>query len=388
MKPRHLLTAAVAAVLTAGCSSALNDSSDSGGDSSGTMRVGLLVPTSGVYAALGADMKNGFNLYLEQHGNKLGGRSVKVYEADEGAGPETGVPAAAKLVQQDQVGVVVGVVNSAVALGVRTTFVEAKVPLIIANAGADALTATPSPYVWRTSFSNGAVNAAMGADVAKSTTGKSVYLLAPDYAAGHEQIAGFKKTFLAAGGKVAGERYSPFGTTQDFQPYLSAAQQSGAAAIYAFYAGAEAVAFVKQYKAFGLSAKLPLYGPGFLTEGGVLAAQGDAALGVQTGLQYSNQLSTPANKAFVTAYQDAYHALPSTYAVQAYDAAAVLDKAAAKGSGGSALATALESVGTVDSPRGRWHFDAHHDPAQQYYLRKVERVNGQFANVVVGPLTG
>jgi branched-chain amino acid transport system substrate-binding protein len=387
MNLRTVLSAALVAVLIPGCSSALSDSSGSAGDASGSLKVGLLVPTSGVYAALGADMKNGFDLYLEQHGNKLGGHAIQIYQADEGAGPETGVPAATKLVQQDRVNAVVGVVNSAVALGVRNTFVEAKVPLIIANAGADALTAAPSPYVWRTSFSNGAVNAAMGADVAKNTAGKSVYLLAPDYAAGHEQIAGFKKTFVAAGGKVAGERYSPFGTTQDFQPYLSAAQQSGASAIYAFYAGAEAVAFVKQYKAFGLSAKLPLYGPGFLTEGGVLAAEGDAALGVQTGLQYSNQLATPANKAFVTAYQNAYHVLPSTYAVQAYDAAAVLDKAAANG-GGSALANALGSVGTVDSPRGPWHFNTHHDPVQQYYLRKVERVHGQFANVVVGPLTG
>jgi len=389
MRFRPLLAAATVATVLAGCSSALGDSK-TGTTTSGAVRIGLLIPQSGVYAALGGDMKNGFNLYLSQHGGELGGHKVSLDAADEGAGPQTGVPAAAKLVQQDGVSAVVGVVNSAVALGVRSTFIEAKVPLLVSNAGADGLTSPASPYIWRTSFDNGTVNAAMGALVAKDAAGKSVYLLAPDYAAGREQIGGFKKAFAAAGGTVAGERYSPFGTTQDFQPYLSAAQQSGASAVYAFYAGAEAVAFVKQYKAFGLSGRLPLYGPGFLTEGGVLQAEGDAALGVQTGLQYSNQLATATNHAFVSAYVAAYGKAPSTYSVQTYDAAAVLDKALASASGtsGADIAAALPGVGSIASPRGAWHFDADHDPVQAYYLRKVVDHGGTLVNAVVGTLAG
>src|SRR5687768_3455832 len=111
-----------------------------GGGSDGEIKVGLLVPLSGVYAPLGQDMRNGFQLYLDQHEGKLGGRQVKVVTADEGEGPQTGVPAAQKLVTQDQSAVVVGVVNSATALGLRDFFTESKKPLIVANAGADAIT--------------------------------------------------------------------------------------------------------------------------------------------------------------------------------------------------------------------------------------------------------
>ncbi|MDQ1620612.1 MAG: branched-chain amino acid transport system substrate-binding protein [Actinomycetota bacterium] len=393
---RHGAAAAVAATavlaLAAGCAGSSLDqpAAESSASKGAAVKVGLLVPLSGVYAPLGKDMKNGFDLYLDQHDGKLGGREAKVTEADEGEGPQTGVPAATKLVQQDKVAAVVGVVNSAIALGVRNLFDEAKIPLVIANAGANDITGSQaSDYVWRTAFSNAAVNEAIGATVAKDMAGKSVYILAPDYAAGKEQMAGFKKTFTAAGGKVAGEQYTPFGKTQDFQPYLSKAERSGAAAVYAFYAGAEAVAFVKQYDQFGLSDKMPLYGSGFLTEGGVLAAQGGAAIGIKTSLHYSNQLDNPENAAFVKAYQAAYDASPTVYSVQAYDAAAALDKAlkAADDESGAAIAKALGTVGEIASPRGPWRFGANHDPEQTYYLREVKEQNGAVVNAVIGELT-
>jgi branched-chain amino acid transport system substrate-binding protein len=353
------------------------------------VKIGLLVPLSGVYAPLGQDMKNGFQLYLDQHDGKLGGRAVKLVTADEGDGPQTGVPAAQKLVTQDQVTAVAGIVNSAVALGVRDLFHESTVPLVIANAGADAITgAQKSDYVWRTSFSNGKVSAALGAAVAQEVQGGKVYLIAADYAAGKEMVAGFKNTFQAADGTVAGEKYTPFGKTQDFQPYLSEILSSGAKAVYSFYAGAEAVAFVQQYKQFGLAGKIPLYGPGFLTEGGVLKAQGQAAVGVKTSLHYSTELDTPRNKDFVDAYQKAFNAPPTVYAVQAYDAAAVLDKALAKAPDGKEAAVkALAEIGPVDSPRGTWSFDANHDPDQPYYLREVRASGETMVNAVVRELS-
>ncbi|MFD0854532.1 ABC transporter substrate-binding protein, partial [Actinomadura adrarensis] len=224
--------------------------------------------------------------------------------------------------------------------------------------------------------------------VAKEAEG-GVYLIAADYAAGREMVAGFRKTFEAAGGKVAGEKYTPFGKTQDYQPYLSAIRSSGAKAVYAFYAGAEAVSFVKQYKQFGLSDGIDLYGTGFLTEGDVLKAQGDAAAGTKTSLHYSAELDTPRNKEFVAAYSKAFNEPPTVYAVQAYDAAAVLDKALAttKGVGGAELAKALGGVGPIDSPRGQWTFDAAHDPQQKYYLREVRSSGGGMVNAVVSELS-
>ncbi|GLZ05514.1 ABC transporter substrate-binding protein [Actinomadura sp. NBRC 104412] len=391
---RTLRPAPAVAALTAGalalsaCGGSSLDQSG-GGESGGPVKIGLLIPLSGVYAPLGQDMRDGFTLYLDQHGGKLGGREAEVVSADEGEGPQTGVPAAQKLVSQDRTTAVVGVVNSATALGLRDFFTESKQPLLVANAGADAITAgRKSDYVWRTSFANGKVGAALGPAVAKEAEG-GVYLIAADYAAGREMVAGFRKAFEAAGGKVAGEKYTPFGKTQDYQPYLSAIRSSGAKAVYAFYAGAEAVSFVKQYKQFGLSGEIPLYGTGFLTEGDVLKAQGQAAVGTKTSLHYSAELDTPRNKEFVAAYQKAFNEPPTVYSVQAYDAAAALDKALAKtkGAGGQKLAEALREVGPIDSPRGPWSFDAAHDAQQKYYLREVRSSGGAMVNAVVGELS-
>jgi branched-chain amino acid transport system substrate-binding protein len=383
-----ILALAAAALVLSGCAGSSLDQSG-GGRSGDAVKIGLLVPLSGVYAPLGEDMRNGFQLYLDQHGGKLGGRAVEVVSADEGEGPQTGVPAARKLVTQDQATAVVGVVNSATALGLRDFFHESKKPLLVANAGADDITgARKSEYVWRTSFANGKVSAALGPAVAKEVKG-GAYLIAADYAAGREMVAGFRKTFEAAGGKVAGEKYTPFGKTQDFQPFLSAIRGSDAKAVYAFYAGAEAVSFVKQYQQFGLANSTPLYGTGFLTEGGVLDAQGDAAVGVKTSLHYSSELDLPRNKEFVDAYRKAHNEAPTVYAVQAYDAAAVLDKALADapGSTGEELVKALGGVGTVDSPRGQWSFDADHDAQQKYYLREVRSSGGTMVNAVVSELS-
>jgi branched-chain amino acid transport system substrate-binding protein len=169
---------------------------------------------------------------------------------------------------------------------------------------------------------------------------------------------------------------------------LSRIQASGVEVTFSFFAGAEAVAFVKQYAQFGLSSRIPLYGSGLLTEGGVLKAQGDAAVGVQTSLHYSTELDNPANKEFSEAYQAKYSAAPTVYAVQTWDTAGVLNRAlkTATGLQGDALATALGSVGTIDdSPRGAWGFDGQ-SPKQAFYLRKVEKRGDAFVNVVASDL--
>lgn len=372
------------ALAACGGGSLSSESSSDGGDS---VKIGLVVPASGVYEPLGIDMTRGFELYLEQNGGELGGREIDLVDADEGEGPDTGVPATTKLITQDRVQAVVGLVNSATALGVKETVVSSEVPLIVANAGANDL-ADGSDYIWRTSFTNGGVGESLGAKVAEEVGDAPVYVMASDYAAGSESVEGFKKSFEAAGGTIAGESFTPFGTTSDYQPYLTKAQNSGAKAIYVFYAGAEAVGFVKQYKEFGLAGSIPLYGAGFLTEGGVLDAQGEDALGIKTALHYSSLLDTPENREFVAAYVEAYDAQPTVYAVQAYDAAAVLDAALeeADGTDGPAIAAAIAGLGEIASPRGAWSFDDDHNPAQPYVLREVQDVDGTLGNAVLAQL--
>jgi branched-chain amino acid transport system substrate-binding protein len=385
-----LFGAAATLPALAACGSSVGSGTgQGGGQGGGTVRVGLVVPQSGVYAALGTDMQRGWQLWLDGNGNKFGDYTVDTVVADEGESPQTGVPAVQRVLQSDGVDVVVGLVNSATALGVRDLLTESRKLLVVTNAGAEGLTATNrTPYIWRTSFTNGQVAAAMGTHLAESGFSEGVYAIAPDYAAGTEVIAGFRRAFETGGGRVVGEAKPPFGTTSDYQPFLTAIQNSGARATFCFFSGAEAITFVRQYTQFGLSSTIPLYGSGFLTEGSVLEQQGAAALGVQTTLHYSDQLDNPANAAFVEAYTAAHGESPSCFAVQTWDAANVLNRALRSTTAldGDALATALGGVGSIgDSPRGPWTFQ-NQTPRQTMYLRRVEDVRGTLVNAVVQDL--
>ncbi|MPY78448.1 MAG: ABC transporter substrate-binding protein [Actinophytocola sp.] len=380
-----MVGAAGAAAALSACGSSLGGGS-AGGESGGGVKVGLLIPQAGVYTPLGVDMQRGWDLWLKQHGGKLGGMPVTTVVADEGESPQTGVPALQRLIQSDNVDVVVGIVSSSTALGVRDMVTESKKVLMVANAGANDITAAAaSPYIWRTSFTNSQVAAAMGEYLAKENPQDSVFLIASDYAAGDEAMAGFKEAFEAGGGKIAGMAKPPFGETQDYQPFLAKIKSSGAKATFCFFAGSEAVTFVKQYRQFGLAKSVPLYGSGFLTEGGVLDAQGDAALGVQTSLHYTSELDNPANQAFRESYEKAYDAVPTVYSVQSWDAANTLDRALRESGSaeGDALSKALGQLGEIDdSPRGPWQFEGQ-TPKQAFYLRKVVEEDGTLVNSVV-----
>lgn len=394
--PRRRLTTTVGAGVLALTLAACGGGSlggDSGGDGDGgggggTIKVGLVIPQAGVYTPLGEDMKQGWDLWLEQNDGMLGDYEVETVIADEGEGPDTGVPAIQRLLQQENVDVVVGIVNSATALGAADQFTEAQKLLVVTNAGAGAITAdAASPYVWRTSFTNAQIAAAMGEHLAAEGVGP-VYVMAPDYAAGQEVAAGFTAAYEEGGGTIAGQQLTPFGTTQDYQPFLSGVRSSGAAATFAFYSGGEAVSFVQQYDSFGLKDSIPLYGSGFLTEGSVLDAQGESAVGVQTTLHYSTEIDNEANQAFVEAYQAAYDELPTVFGMTTFDTANVLDEAlqSAEGLSGDELSAALEGLGEIeDSPRGPWTFNGQ-TPEQTIYLREVTDEGGTLINSVVSDL--
>ncbi|MDX3534628.1 ABC transporter substrate-binding protein [Streptomyces sp. MB09-01] len=381
-RPVGLITAVTGLLLATACGGASLGNGD-GSKQSGPVKIGLLVPQSGTYKALGDDMKQGFELYLAQHGGRLGGREVQLVVADEGETADSGKAAAEKLVKQDRVLAVSGVVSSATINGVKDLFETSKVPLVGSNASPTTLTGTT--YVWRTSYVNDEPGKALGRHVAEKAGGP-VFLIAAGYQAGKDEIEGFKSTFLPAGGKIAGEEvYTPFPATKNFQPYLSQIENSGAKAVFCFYAGGAAVDFVKQYRDFGLAGKIPLYAPGFLTEGGVLKGQGEAATGILTALNYSADLDNAANKQFAPAYRTAYGADPTTYAMASWDAAQVLDKAI-KAAGGAVtpetVNAAIATVGDIDSPRGTWRFNGGGTPVQPWYLREVR----QGANTVAGDL--
>ena len=343
-------------------------------------KIGLLLPYSGTYAALGNEITDGFNLAVQAAGRT---DEFAVVREDTEVKPSVGLGKARKLVLEDEVDVIVGIVSSGVLGAVRDFVDGAKVPLIVANAGNDNATGDAcSAYITRVSFSNGQVNRPMGDWLAGQGV-KKVYTLAPDYAAGRQMIEGFTETFTAAGGEIVGGEYTPFGKTSDFGPYLANAKASGAEAIFVFYAGGEAISFVKQYGSFGK--ELPLYGSGFLTSPLYVAAEGDAAVGVITSLHYVPTLDTPENKAFVKAFGDAYGRVPSEYAVQGYDAAMTLMAAVDSGaSGRDAIAAALPKV-AYTGPRGPLEIDpATNNVVQNIYIFETVRDGDALTQKVVG----
>src|SRR5215468_586027 len=152
-----------------------------GGGGGGAVKIGLVVPQSGVYATVGNEIKHGWELWLDRHGGKLGNREVTTVVADEGETPQTGVPAVQKLLQSDQVDAIVGIIGSAIALGAKDIVAEAKKLMIVANAGAGKITGEArSPYIWRTSFTNAQVASVMGKHLASKADTGPVYLIAPD----------------------------------------------------------------------------------------------------------------------------------------------------------------------------------------------------------------
>lgn len=337
--------------------------------------VGVLLPYSGVYAALGNEIDAGFTLGLETFAADLGVEII-LHREDTEATPAVGLANTRKLIMQDDVDVLVGIVSSGVLGAVRDLVDGAGVPLVVANAGNDEATGSAcSPYITRVSFSNGQVNRPMGRWMAEQGI-ETVYTLAPDYAAGRQMIDGFTAAFTEAGGTILGGDFTPFQQTQDFGPYIAQAQASGADALFVFYAGGEAIAFVNQYASFDVAEELPLYGSGFLTSQLYVDAQGASAEGVVTALHYVPTIDNAENAAFVAAFRAANGRTPSEYAVQGYDAARALTEALASGARDrETLATALRQV-SFEGPRGALSIDpATNNVIQPIYV--YETVTGE-----------
>ncbi|MFG1776844.1 ABC transporter substrate-binding protein [Micromonospora sp. NPDC049048] len=393
-RPRRALAAlTMAGVLLAGaaCSSTATDS--------GTVRVGLLVSLSGTYATVGEDMRRGFQLYLDTHDGNLGGRKIDLIVGDEGDGPATAVPAAQKLLERDRVVALTGLVGGATVDKVQTLTTERKVPLLGSNARPAFAPvggkARDLSYTWHTSYNSDEPGIAIASYIKAQVGDGTVYAIGPDYQGGWDELRGFTETFTRLGGRLANPDgktlFTPFPATENFLPYLNQAAESKPKAVYTFYAGAAAVAFVKQYAQSDLR-DVPLYAAGFLTEGSVLAAQGPAATGIRNVLNYSPTLGNQANQEFVAAWSAAGHpGQPTTFAMASYDAAAVLDRALSAVDGqvsGEKLNAAIGQVGRVVSPRGDWQFEpTEHRPVQRWYLREVKPDGPVLSNVLLQDLT-
>ena len=336
------------------------------------IKVGLMLPYTGTYAALGNAITNAFKLYVAEKGGKLGGRSVEYVTLDDESEPAKAVDNASRLVNRDKIDVLVGTVHSGVQMGMVKVARESGVLSIIPNAGAGAATGPLcAPNIFRTSFTNWQTIHALG-KVMVEKGHKTAAWISWKYAAGEEMFEGFKEGYEKVGGKIIKELWLPFPNVE-FQALITEIAAARPSATACFFAGGGAVKFVKDYDAAGLKAKIPLFGNGFLTDG-TLQAQGSSAQGIFTTLHYADSLNVPKDKEFRLNYVKAYKLQPDVYAVQGYDAAQLLDIGlrAVKGDikASKAIIKAMEGV-TIDSPRGKWKMSRAHNPIQDSYLRQV-----------------
>ena len=354
----------------------------------GPIKIGLVLPYTGVYAVLGESITQAMELVFARENWMVAGRKIEMIKEDDEMKPPVGVRKTEKLIDSDKVDILTGPVHSGILMGMRDKVHTSKTILIVSNAGADAISRERcSRWIFRTSFSNWQPCQPMGGWVAKNVS-KEVFLTAPNYQAGKDMMNAFKETFVPAGGKIVAEDYPKLGET-DYAPYLTKIKQSGAKAVFAFFSGTDAVNFVKQYDQFGLKGSIKLTGAGFLTEPDVLPAQGNSALGVITGHFYTPVLDNPVNKKFVADFRAKFgNKMPDGFACQGYDTAEVIVRALKAVNGNTQDKDKLvDEIAKIefDSPRGRFRFDPKtHNVIQPFiYVREVKEVAGGLNNVPI-----
>jgi branched-chain amino acid transport system substrate-binding protein len=347
-------------------------------------KVGFMLPYTGTFAKLGKFIDEGFRLYVEQKGGKLGGRAVTFLQVDDESKPESATDNMNRLVGREKVDDVVGTVHSGVAMAMAKVARDTNTMLVIPNAGANEATGPLcAPHIFRTSFSNWQTSFPMGKVVADAGH-KNVVTISWRYAAGQQMVEAFKEGYAKAGsgGKIVEELYLPFPEVE-FQALLTRIASLKPDAVFSFFAGGGAVKFVKDYAAAGLKDKIPLYGSGFLTDG-TIEAQGEAANGIKTTLHYADNLDNPANKAFSEAFKKKSGQDADVYAVQGFDSANLLD-IGMTAAGGDAAArdkmVAAMAAAKIDSPRGPISFSKAHNVVQNFYLREVRNGRNEFISV-------
>ncbi|MDN5842253.1 MAG: ABC transporter substrate-binding protein [Alcaligenaceae bacterium] len=349
------------------------------------LKIGMVLPLSGPFAAHGVQIENSVRLYIKQHGDTVAGRKIKLLIKDDtGIAPAISKRQAQNLLIQDKVDILAGFGMTPSAFAVAPLATETKTPMVVMNAATSSIT-TKSPYIVRTSMTLPQVAAPIAAWAVDNGI-KTVYTVVADYGPGHDAEAQFIKTYTAGGGKIIGQARTPVGHP-DFAPFLQKVKDAKPDAVFLFVpAGEQGVSFVKGFKERGLGeAGIRLIATGDMTDENVIEAMGDPALGVITSFHYSQAHDSDENRAFVKAYTEAYPGQrPNFWTVGGYDGMHVIYEALKKTDGdasGDAFMAAVKGMSWI-SPRGPVSIDPEtRDIIQNVYIRKVERVDGVLQNV-------
>lgn len=356
------------------------------GAQSGPIRVGFLTVNSGALAAGGRQLEEGIKLFLKERDGKIAGRPVELIVADTAGQPANTRTKTQELVERNQVHVIIGPLAAFEALAINDYVAQVGVPIISDSAAAEDLTQRrPNPWFVRVVGTSAQPAHALGDYAAKTLGYKRIAMIADDFAFGHELTGGFQRVFEEAGGKIVQKLWPPLNVA-DYGSYITQLKPK-VDAVFAGFAGANGLRFLKQYSEYGLAGSLPVLGHMTTIDEGILKNMGDEALGVVSTGWYSAAIDTPTNKAFVERVRAEYKADPGYYTVGAYLAGMLLEKAA-QSLGGKvedkqALAKALRTAELSDSPLGPLKIDEYGNPILNIYIRRVERIGGRLMNKVI-----
>jgi len=340
------------------------------------IKIGVVAVLSGPAAALGQQIRDGFQLAVTQNGGKLGGVPVQVTVIDDELKPDVAVSKVRAYVESEKPAFVVGPVFSNILGAMAKPVLDSGAFLISPNAGPSTMAGKAcNQNFFVTSYQNDQVHEVLG-KYAQDQGYKRAYIIAPNYQAGKDSLAGFKAYFK---GEIVDEVYAPL-TSMDFAADLAKIASTKPDVVFAFLPGGLGVNFVKQWSQAGLTGKVPFLSA-FTVDESTLPAQQDAAVGMYGGMTWAPNMDNPQTKAFVTAYEAAYKVVPGSYAQQAYDAALLIDSAvkAAGGVGDKDKLRAAIKKADFTSLRGKFKFNTNGYPIQDFYLVKVaKRPDGKF----------
>jgi len=348
------------------------------------VKVGLITTLSGPNAAIGSDIRDAFQLAVKLNGGKLGGLPAEVIVGDDQFKPDVGRQLAEKNVKVDRVNFLTGIVFSNIMLASAPIAFENKTIYVSPNAAPSPMAGKDcNPYLFVASWPNDAYHEAAGQH-ATNRGYKNTYLIAPNYQAGKDSLAGFKRYYK---GNIAAEVYTQLGQL-DYAAELAQVRAAKPDALYIFLPGGMGVNFIKQFVAAGLSKDIPLLVPGFGDDQDIIRPVGDATLGLFDTAHWAIDLDNAANRKFVAAFEKEFKRLPTVYASQGYDSALLIDAAVRDTKGKiedvEAVRKAMKAT-KFESVRGAFKFNRNQMPIQNYYLRVVSKDSqGRLYNKVLG----
>jgi branched-chain amino acid transport system substrate-binding protein len=346
------------------------------------LKIGVVSVLSGPQAALGQQLRDGFQLAVKDLGGKMGGRPVELIIVDDELKPDVAATKVRALIERDKVDFVVGPIFSNILAAIHKPVTEANTILISPNAGPSTFAGKAcNENFFVTSYQNDQPHEVLG-KYAQDKGFKRAYIMAPNYQAGKDSLAGFKRHFK---GEVVDEVYTQLGQL-DFSAELARIAAAKPDVLFTFMPGGMGVNLVRQYRQAGLAERIPFLSA-FTVDESTLPAQQDAALGMFSGMSWAPNMDNPQSKTFVAAYEAAYSTVPGSYAMQAYDAGLLINSAlnATKGNTAdkAALRTALKKA-DFTSLRGKFRFNTNQYPIQDYYVVKAaKRVDGKFQTEIV-----